>query len=164
MWTKPCCVLCTYRSSSCRSASRWTGKLETSAEVWCPLRGAKVKSQWTLKFPSQRGTKHSVTLIRQEISVDWNMFRIPHNVLNVPVILNNHSARCLLPGCKYSLSFYYFYDVTDYLKHPKAQLINKTPNKCSFIEFIRIPIKIGFNGHVQGIWLRCFISFNIRTH
>ena len=68
------CPLHLYRSSSCRSASRWTAKPEASAAVWCPLKGARVKSQWTLKFPSLRGTKHNAALIIIVISGDWNLF------------------------------------------------------------------------------------------
>ena len=49
------CILSIYRSSSCRSASRWMAKPETLVVEWCPLRGARARSQWTLKFPSQRG-------------------------------------------------------------------------------------------------------------
>lgn len=65
-----CCVLCTYRSSFCRSALRWTVKPATWAEVWCPLRGARVRLQSTLRFPSQRGEKHSASPSCQEISGD----------------------------------------------------------------------------------------------
>lgn len=83
-----CCALDIYRSNSCRSASRWMAKLEALAVVWCPLRGARVKLQWTLKFPSQRGTKHSAACISFEISGGWNMgFYLSRSCSNIEVTL-----------------------------------------------------------------------------
>lgn len=49
-------------------------KPATWAEVWCPLRGARVRLQSTLRFPSQRGKKHSASPSCQEISGDRKVF------------------------------------------------------------------------------------------
>ena len=85
-----------YRSNFFRSASRLMEKLEISVEVWCPLTGARARSQFLLRFLSPRGNVLFV-IMHQCINGSCDMaYLIMHPFVSLPELRKIRLVRVIL--------------------------------------------------------------------